>query len=243
MRNILYSVYGLESGAVNLNEVYMDYPVIKTHLLTRQLDKELLNNRVIYLMRDGRDSVISSAYRRINMLEEEGSLHHEITGRIILPGDLRYEGWGFHILDWLNKADHIIRFEDLVMDPALETTEVERKFSLGQGDMRRIPTFSFQKLGNARYGNIGGSQLFFRKGKVGEWIEEMDDFQKTLFWNVYGEVASGLGYAKDGSHATREEFLREVQSFRAYLKKPFKQVGLIKKMRRIVDRHMSEISK
>ena len=67
-RIILYEVYGIESSAFHrdpnrkLNLHYDRYPVVKTHLLPNQLIPDDSNIPAVYLVRDGRDALVSMAH-------------------------------------------------------------------------------------------------------------------------------------------------------------------------------------
>jgi hypothetical protein len=142
--------------------------------------------RAIYLIRDGRDAVVSRA--RL-LISERGAadidrqttfetfLREEIT-RPYLEGQPSSGTWGGNVLSWLGEADPsvtLLRYEDLIADPRVS---VERAVSslapeLAPSAGAIIPSFS--DLHDV-------DPLFFRRGVVGAHRDEMPDELHDLFW-------------------------------------------------------------
>ncbi|MDV7398111.1 hypothetical protein RZS08_42305, partial [Arthrospira platensis SPKY1] len=64
---MLYEVYGIKSSTFHrernypLEKNYFEYPVVKTHLLPSQLEPGDPEIKKVYLVRDGRDALVSMA--------------------------------------------------------------------------------------------------------------------------------------------------------------------------------------
>ena len=68
---MLFQVYGIASSTYltdghGPDEGWEDASVVKTHHLPQDLPQNLLDRKVVLLVRDGRDSVVSFAHHRIN---------------------------------------------------------------------------------------------------------------------------------------------------------------------------------
>jgi sulfotransferase family protein len=142
--------------------------------------------RAIYLVRDGRDAVVSHARLRMSQRQAVDSDRHttfetflrdEIT-RPYLEGQPSSGSWGGNVLSWLNAADAsvaLLRYEDLIVDPR---GSVERAVSsllpeLAPSADAVIPSFS--ELHNI-------DPLFFRRGVARSYRDEMPDELRKLFW-------------------------------------------------------------
>jgi len=142
--------------------------------------------RAIYLVRDGRDAVVSHAHLRLSQRQAvdsdsratfEDFLREEIT-RTYLEGQPSSGTWGGNVLSWLGAADTsvaLIRYEDLIVDPR---GSVERAVSsllpeLVPSADAIIPSFS--ELHSV-------DPLFFRRGAARSHRDEMPDELHELFW-------------------------------------------------------------
>lgn len=143
-------------------------------------------HRAIYLVRDGRDAVISHARLRVSQQHAaerdrrmmfETFLREEIA-RPYIDGQPSSGTWGGNVLSWLGvvKAPRtILRYEDLVVDPR---GSVERAVSsllpeLVPNTAADIPSF----------GDLHRvDPLFFRRGVAQSHRDEMSDELHELFW-------------------------------------------------------------
>jgi len=171
--------------------------IVKTH---RQPEDD---GPAIYIMRDGRDALVSYArfrvWRRPKVGVPDGLMkmiglktRFERTLRNLIVNK-RYGGWNDHVLNWTlkrkaGKTFHL-KFEDLIQDPGpwlkkgFETLNVEAAPVGGA-----IP--SFQEL-NQKWPD------YFRKGKVGSWREEMSSEMHDLFWKHNAEAMDAFSYRRD----------------------------------------------
>ena len=142
--------------------------------------------RAIYLVRDGRDAVVSHAHLRLSQQQAVDSdsqatfetfLREEIT-RPYLEGQPSSGTWGGNVLSWLGAADTtvtLLRYEDLIVDPR---GSIERAVSsllpeLVPSADAVIPKFS--ELHSV-------DPLFFRRGSARSHRDEMPDELHELFW-------------------------------------------------------------
>lgn len=142
--------------------------------------------RAIYLVRDGRDAVVSHAHLRLSQQQAVDSdsqatfetfLREEIT-RPYLEGQPSSGTWGGNVLSWLGAVEAsvaLLRYEDLIVDPR---GSVERAVSsllpeLVPSADAVIPTFS--ELHSV-------DPLFFRRGSAQSYRDEMSEDLHELFW-------------------------------------------------------------
>jgi hypothetical protein len=142
--------------------------------------------RAIYLVRDGRDAVVSNARLRASQ-QSEGDCDHqlrfetilrEVITRPYIDGQPSSGTWGGNVLSWLDKADApfaVLRYEDLIVDPR---GSVERVVSALLPELvpiadARIPSFTELH---------GIDPSFFRRGAAQSHRDEMPDELHYLFW-------------------------------------------------------------
>jgi hypothetical protein len=171
---------------------------VKTHALPSD------SKPAVYLVRDGRDSVVSYARYQIEFVQRRTRL--ERLKDHFFPQDRFYDtlkdtienerdgrGWGNHVFSW--RRDHqgpmvTVRFEDLVSDPAPQVTNALETLELPVPPLEGQPP-TFEELHNKW-------PTFFRKGKTGGWREEMPDDLHELFWEIHGDAMGAMGYTRAG---------------------------------------------
>lgn len=159
--------------------------VVKTHELPSD------NFPSIYLVRDGRDALVSltwftltslsDPYRKIPAEVFQGALEKVILSK-------SFGGWSENVFSWTKRSSRgvIVKFEDLIV----ETEKVIPKaldeigFDYVKQD-KGIPTF--EQLHNK-------NPHLFRKGKIGSWQDHMTPDLHDLFWEVHGKAMLMLGY-------------------------------------------------
>lgn len=208
IRNIFFHVYGIDSLE---DEKHLstrgNIEFIKTHKLPFELSNyNRKTDKVIYLVRDGRDSVCSLAYKRKNIIDVNSDLEVNFMQAIRAHQGSFFGGWGTNILFWLKEDPILIRFEDLVENPRrIFEEKLEKQIGLPEPNWDELPTFERQKSGNSRFGNIKRENvenfpnLFFRKGKVGVWKNEMSQKHQKMFLGLYKKYLVALGYGVDGT--------------------------------------------
>ncbi|WP_417602551.1 sulfotransferase domain-containing protein [Owenweeksia hongkongensis] len=207
-RNLFYDVYGLESTSFPIernSDKSKKYRILKTHVPYENAVGLKDDDLVICLVRDGRDAITSNAKYRKNFIEPRSKLKSNIDHGIVSPRGAHFGGWSKNVNSWIERADLIIRFEELIKDPLHFLKKIEAKTDLPEADYSKIKTFSQLKYGAPRYGSGGQktkgsthSKKFFNKGKVGQWKEVFSGKQHKLFWLFHGEQMKMMGYGKDG---------------------------------------------
>lgn len=180
---------GLTDGALSRNpatgrRVY----VLKTH---QSAPKD--ENPGIYLIRDGRDALVSHAHHRLGGRElrlppEQQTRERFLEALRYLLDKNSYGGWSGNVEAWMRKeTTHLVRFEDLIQTPleAVGGALTSAGYVLPEVQAASLPTF--EQLHTKH-------PSFFRKGRVGAWREEMPDDIHRLFWERHGETMTRFGY-------------------------------------------------
>jgi glycosyltransferase involved in cell wall biosynthesis len=210
-RNVLYEVYGLESSTFHhekgyfLDPKYASYPFVKTHLLPSQLIPNDATIPKVYLVRDGRDALISLAHHRKDIVEPGTDFEVNLLEAILAADGSYFGGWSENVKQWTQVADIVIRYEDLIQDPIKEVEKLRKIIDLPPPQIEKLPTFESLKFGNPQYGSGVNLKVRpdnpeelaaknFRKGKKGGWKQEMSQPYQELFYELHGEVLRELGY-------------------------------------------------
>ncbi|MEQ6167986.1 sulfotransferase domain-containing protein [Ekhidna sp. MALMAid0563] len=194
-RNILFHVFGIESEVYSFkHKIHIDRAsilYIKTHLIPQQLPIEK-EDIVIYLIRDGRDSVLSRAYKKKQIHKRFSSFRINLLNFISHKNSK--ESWSSHLKAWEEYVTLTIKFEELTKDPIKQIEQLSKSLSLPSPNLDELPTFETQKNGNSKYSGGGNSKAFFRKGKVGGWKKEFPNRYMLYFHYVHGDKLHELGY-------------------------------------------------
>lgn len=152
--------------------------VVKTHERLKNDDP------AIYIVRDGRSSIVSYYHYLMNVEGSINSLEDIIKGKV-------YAGsWSEHIYDWAPESRHrtlFIRFENLVTRPDLEIERIGQFLCL---EPRSKTTMTFEMLHET-------FPQFFRSGSDEKNIRELEDSgHLDLFWRWHTPMMVRLGYAQ-----------------------------------------------
>lgn len=224
-RNVLHRVYGIPSETF-FNEPnrevapdFLEHRAIKTHLLPSELpegERVEDGNVAVYLIRDGRDALVSAAHHRIAWAAPYSDFEVNLCEAIVAPGDSFFGGgWSQHVEKWSEVAQVVIRFEDLIVDPIGQIERLRPFFDLPEPDRTALPTFETLRSGDAEYGNKWWepdteldtqtiAERNFRRGKVGSWRDEMPEEFHELFWLLHGETMDKWGYGRGERPAMAE---------------------------------------
>lgn len=211
-RNVLFEVYGIESSVFHQGTVnsgtkdYIQYQVVKTHLLPNQVEPMNDSVKSVYLVRDGRDALVSLAHHRKDIVEPNSNFQTNLLEAIIAAEGSFFGGWSENIRQWKEKADIIIHFKDLVSNPIREVEKLRTIIDLPYPQRDKLPSFEDLKFGQPKYGSGKKitntkkqrvlTQKLFRKGKVGSWKEDMTPMMEQFFWDLHGEMMSEMGYGQ-----------------------------------------------
>jgi len=175
---------------------------------------------VVYLVRDGRDVMVSYYFHRQRGL---GTRYRnaclkwmkKVYGREIdmndvdayLPRFIEYEmetpsitqlNWPDHINDWLNKPDVIcIKYEDLLTNGSETLKYICDNISDKNIDISRTNTvidlYSFKNMTKRKAGEEDRSS-FLRKGISGDWKNHFNKEAVNIFNHYAGDTLIKLGY-------------------------------------------------
>lgn len=212
-RNILFEVYGLESSSFYENkgepENYRDFLFVKTHHLPEHLLPEDLEAPAVYLVRDGRDALVSLAYQQIEIYKSERPFREIFIEATLAAEGSYFGGWSLNVEEWLQRAPVVVRFEDLIANPLQEVERLRKVYDLPPQNQEKLPSFKDLKFGKPKYGrgkrraNTEAEELdivrkSFRKGKAFGWKEELDRELQNLFWTYHRSNMERLGYQREG---------------------------------------------
>lgn len=203
-RVVLEECYGLHSSRYREGEGdpgWEDAPFVKTHLLPRQLPAGAAQAS-IYLVRDGRDCVISLAHQRREITVPGSDWEQNLAEAVEAAEGSFFGGWSQHVREWLPVADFVWRFEELIRDPLAHTEQLRAVIDLPEPARDRLPTFDDLRTRTFSYPrkrNMDPDQhrkSFFRRGKVGGWLDEMPERHLRRFWELHGDQLQRLGYSR-----------------------------------------------
>jgi hypothetical protein len=162
--------------------------------------------KVVYLVRDGRDAMVSYYHYLLAMQEKIDFLEMVRTG-CHTPCK-----WHEHVEAWLSNPHAsrmiVIKYEDLIKDAVTEMkrfcefADIERE----ESHISMITTSaSFNKLQNkerhigmgTKHSNWQDGKLFFRRGKVGSFRDEMPEPVLQCFLDEAAQTLKKLGYDLD----------------------------------------------
>ena len=167
-----------------------DRYIVKTH------DMPPDDHPAIYLVRDGRDALLSHArfvldYDRVpaNPDGHYGTLRHLIESS-------SFGGWSGNVMAWTSRraSTVVVKFEDLVAAPRHELRRAISAIGCELPEIRSTDPPSFNYLHRK-------IPQFFRSGRLGAWREEMPDNLHALFWHRHGDVMRKMGYTDGGLSA------------------------------------------
>lgn len=210
-RIVLHEVYGIASStfhqetAYRVDADYDRYAVVKTHLLPQQLVPDDPAIPAVYLVRDGRDALVSIAHHRKDIVAPGSDFEMNLQEAIIAAEGSFFGGWSHNVACWLQRAAIVIRFEELIADPIACVERLRPILDLPEPQVEKLPTFQDLKTKPMPYGSgrrhrfplteqAKRRQFFFRRGKVGAWREEMPYALYCLFWKRHGDIMQQLGY-------------------------------------------------
>lgn len=185
---------------------YTLFPVVKTHLLPNQLFPKSKNIPAIYLVRDGRDAIISLAHHKKDLINPGSEFNINVREIIQSKKGSYFGGWSHHVRSWLDRADIIIRYEDLIKSPIDTLEPLKQYLNLPAPQLDEIPDFQSLKFNKDRKVSDSVSlginkkpkrrENFFRRGIAGSWKDEMPEDLHKLFWEYHGDMMIKLGYTE-----------------------------------------------
>lgn len=158
--------------------------------------------RAIYLVRDGRDTVVSQARLQASQQQSAGgedrksfeSCLREAITRPFVAGQPSSGTWRGNVLSWLSVVDTpivMLRYEELIRDPRGSFTRIVASLLPEMVPRSDVDIPSFHELRD-----LDG--LFFRRGVSLSYLDEMPQELNELFWAQPGNALAmqRLGYYK-----------------------------------------------
>jgi len=171
-----------EGGLVKLGQENK-YHFVKTHNLPGDD-----NFPAVYIVRDGRDAIVSYAYY-LRDIEQKSVPLSQLIARLITGDAGGFGLWSDHVRKWRKKKGQVItvKYDDLVADPVDVVSKTLRAIGFPDQDINdgaEIPSFSELQSKNSK---------FFRKGKRGGWSDDIGPKLERQFWrwNRMGMAVAG----------------------------------------------------
>ncbi|MBI5561768.1 MAG: sulfotransferase domain-containing protein [Deltaproteobacteria bacterium] len=172
--------------------------------------REAIGNRefTIYLVRDGRDVMVSYYYYLYKFMVEERK-QAGLPGPAAMPQGVddadmfstfvasRAAEWRDHVAQGIAaRPDMIIRYEDMQAAPRETLKAIFAKAGAQVEDSvidEALAIFSFKTLSGRPKGQED-SASFFRKGIVGDWKNKFRERDREAFMAIAGDALVELGY-------------------------------------------------
>lgn len=166
----------------------------------------------VYLVRDPRDVAISLAHHLGDSIDAAIRLMNAPKGgfaqpRSTLAPQLRQtlQSWSGHVRSWLDQTIvpvHLLRYEDLLADPAGRFAEALRFAAREESEdavrraARQAAFSELQRQERERgfYERQSPTSPFFRSGRAGEWRELLDADQIRAIESRHSAMMLRLGY-------------------------------------------------
>lgn len=209
---------------------------IKTHDLLENVHVSSLD-KVIYLIRDGRESTLSFAKHRKNYYGKSDDLKDVIYGNTL------FGSWGQHVMQWSHIENQLlIKFEELTKDPTSQLEKIANYLQITPIDAK-IPSFNeLQEI----------NPTFFRSGKKDSWKKVYSEQEHLAFWLRNYEAMLKFGYNTDIPQEVQESsfqtyralFEEEIEALKANLPAAdiSKQHKLKHKLDQVIKSHASLLS-
>ena len=191
-RQVIWEIVGHKPRSMSVEEMTVadETFFVKTH------DFPSDGLPAIYLVRDGRDALVSYAHYILSFENQGGAGNLETVFQDTLHDLIAYTasfgGWGANVMAWAQRPapTAIIKFETLVTssDPLAIIREAMGKIDCPLEPVKTGSTHpTFDELHRQM-------PKFFRKGRIGDWKNVMPLELQTLFLERYGEALKLMGY-------------------------------------------------
>lgn len=196
----------------------------RVHHMHRFIPLDSARRRTIYIMRDGRDTMVSGYFHFVREGGATGSQLERQLGRPLAVDKIRENladyirfmianrsatlDYRSHLLEWKRHRDDYatVRYEDLLTDPAGELTRALRQVTGAEPDRERIDlavaSHDFSRVTKRQKGTEDHGD-FVRKGISGDWRNHFTREAATVFHDYAGDLLLDLGYETDRDWAGR----------------------------------------
>ncbi len=158
-RIVLHEVYGISSGHLRPPEMRkgdwkkdLDFPVVKTHLEPSDLDPADPAIPAVYIVRDGRDAMVSISHHRSDIVVPGSDYLRNMDEAIRAENGSFFGGWSRNVEAWLKRASILIQFEELIEDPIGNVEKLRDILDMPEPKVSNLPTFEDLKSKPMPYG-------------------------------------------------------------------------------------------
>lgn len=190
--------------------------------MMRLLPFETLRRRSLYVMRDGRDVMVSRYYDTLHREPTDRIAAERFIGHEMSDGNAREQLARFiefmstcqsgcadyksHLSYWLEHEFVTVRYEDLLVDTFGELRRALRELSGVEPDSERLERAvkknSFEEKAKRARGEESKGN-FLRKGVAGDWRNYFTPEAARVFDAYAGDLLIELGYERDHSWVGR----------------------------------------
>lgn len=170
--------------------------IIKNHF--RYEKGFLFNNKVIFIVRDGRDALVSYWY----FTKQRDNI--DISFSKFLETPQPYGPWRDYVIDWMNAPINklVVRYEDMLLNPriilnnVLDFININCSEEIIENAVEKASFKSLKKIEDEKGLNIDQLKKvnFIRKGKTGSWKDIFKEGDIERFNKFHGGPIPELGY-------------------------------------------------
>ncbi|MES0489115.1 MAG: sulfotransferase domain-containing protein, partial [Leptospirales bacterium] len=161
---------------------------IKTHEL---FGKENEHDKVIYLIRDGREATVSYYHYLKNFSQNRYTLLEIINGHTFAGS------WGNHFFSWRQCPPESILFLSFEKITKFPQKSIQLICDFTGLKPSAEPTYNFNDLQKI-------NSQFFRSGKLDSYKNELSQYEQKYFWMVNGQAIREAKYTKRIPDLTNE---------------------------------------
>lgn len=209
MRPDVYRMQSLESEELLFKKVHDKFYYVDDN---QALFPDEISKAVIYFIRNPLDVLVSFAYHSARPVDKMISVLNNPEYAFCdkndkLQNQLRQilSSWSGHVKSWTEQTSipvHIMRYEDMVNNTferfskavkfiGLEKTEEQIKNAIEKSD---FSVLSAQEKEDGFKEKMIKSKSFFRKGKIGDWQNHLDEKMKNEIIKNHKEMMIKYGY-------------------------------------------------
>jgi hypothetical protein len=186
-RKILNHCFGVGSTSFYEEDKIGSMPGADMNFMKSHEDPMRLLGSGVYIMRDGRDVMVSLAHYRIKFHPADANRRFSDVLTECVE-EIGGGTWSHHVLQGINRKFPIIKYEAMVKDPSESVRRVCSKiYDMDICFRGAYPLPKFQTFHH-------DSPDFYRKGVVGCWREEMPESINQRFMDLHGETMRQAGY-------------------------------------------------
>ncbi|GAA0486481.1 sulfotransferase domain-containing protein [Salinibacillus aidingensis] len=207
IEDFIVDIYKRKNNEIKRNN---DINIFKTHSYFRPKFTKYKSNKVVYIVRDVRDVIIS--YYQYVQKRKNTSIEFNDFYNQFLAGDIdNYGTWGENVGSWLgaskgNSNFLLIKYEDMLEDIYSEMIKVCDFLDLNVNKSEltmAIEKSSFDNLQKSEVEvqnkaeelkNTNQNIKFFRSGKKGQWNDYLTKKQIEILESQYSNLLKKLGY-------------------------------------------------